>query len=87
MKETFYFSVLHPKPAPFRKKVRNSSEEIHMRHSFTPQLPLGATPMAEIEIDYGSRHELVPILMALQHLYLNCSPVVKDILSLIPDCR
>ena len=39
--------------------------------------------MAEIEFDYGSRHELVPILMALQHLYLNCSPVVEDILSLI----
>lgn len=54
-----------------------------MRHPFTPQLPLGATPMAEIKFDYGSRHELVPILMALQHLYLNCSPVVEDILSLI----
>lgn len=54
-----------------------------MRYRFTPQVPLGATPIEEIEFDYGCRHELVPILMALQHLYVNCRPVVAEILSLI----
>lgn len=32
-----------------------------------PQMPLGAVPIAEIEFDVFCRHELVPILMALQH--------------------
>jgi len=36
-----------------------------MRDPFAPQLPLGATLMAQIQFDYGSRHEMVPILMTL----------------------
>ena len=54
-----------------------------MRHPFTPQISLGATPIQDIQFDISSRHELVPILMALQHLYVNCKVVVDHILSLI----
>lgn len=54
-----------------------------MRHPFTPQISLGTTPIQDIQFDISSRHELVPILMALQHLYVNCKVVVDHILSLI----
>lgn len=54
-----------------------------MRHSFAPQIPLGGTPIENIQFDLASRHELLPILMALQHLYVNCKAVMNHILSLI----
>ena len=54
-----------------------------MRHPFAPQISLGATPFEDIQFDLTSRHELVPILMALQHLYVNCKVVMNHILSLI----
>jgi hypothetical protein len=56
-----------------------------MRHPFIPQISLGATPIEEIQFDHTSRHELVPILMALQHLYVNCKVVMDHILSLIAE--
>ena len=54
-----------------------------MRYPFAPQICLGATPIEDIEFDLTSRHELVPILMALQHLYVKCKMVMDHILSLI----
>lgn len=48
-----------------------------------PQMPLGAVPIAEIEFDVFCRHELVPILMALQHLYVNRPQVIDEICTLI----
>jgi len=50
-----------------------------------PQIPLGAVPIAEIEFDVFCRHELVPILMALQHLYVNRPQLIDEICSLIGD--
>jgi len=46
-------------------------------------MTFGTVPIAEIEFDVFSRHELVPILMALQHLHVNCKPVLEEILDLI----
>jgi hypothetical protein len=46
-------------------------------------MPLGAVPIAEIEFDVFCRHELVPILMALQHLYVNRPQVINEICALI----
>ena len=42
-----------------------------MRHRFVIQVPIGAVAIKDIEFDLTSRHELVPILMALQYLYLH----------------
>jgi hypothetical protein len=54
-----------------------------MRHRFILEPTLGAVPIKEIEFDITSRHKLVPILMALQHLYVNCSDVLEKIMQLI----
>lgn len=54
-----------------------------MRTAFIPQQSLFTTPIDEIEFDVFSRHELVPILMALQHLYVNREETVKKICKLI----
>jgi hypothetical protein len=40
-----------------------------MRKCLEPQVSLGATPITEVELDLTCRHELVPILKALQHVY------------------
>jgi len=45
----------------------------------------GAVPIGEIEFDVFNRHELIPILMALQHLYVNCKPLLEEMLDLIKD--
>ena len=60
-----------------------SSEQSLVRSKFMPQMPLGAVPIAEIEFDVFCRHELVPILMALQHLYVNRPQVIDEICTLI----
>ncbi len=54
-----------------------------MRHNFIPQMSLDSTDISEIEFNIFSRHEMVPILMALQYLYTDCLPLVYQILQLI----
>ena len=54
-----------------------------MRFKLIPQMRLGSVPIAEIEFDVFSRHELIPILMALQHLYVNRPQVRDEICALI----
>ena len=53
-----------------------------MRKDFDPQITFGTVPMSNINFDIFCRHELVPILMALQHLYFD-KPALKEILDLI----
>ena len=60
-----------------------SSEQDFVRSKFIPQIRLGSVPIAEIEFDVFCRHELVPILMALQHLYVNRPQVLDEICALI----
>ena len=55
-----------------------------MRKDFEPQITFGTIPMSKINFDIFCRHELVPILMALQHLYFN-KPVLNEILDLIKE--
>jgi hypothetical protein len=55
-----------------------------MRKTFEPQITFGTVPMSNIKFDIFCRHELVPILMALQHLYFN-KPVLNEILDLIKE--
>lgn len=50
---------------------------------FEPRIVYGTVPMSEIVFDILCRHELVPILMALQHLYLNCPSEMREIVGLI----
>lgn len=58
-----------------------------MRSRFIPQMTIGCTPIRDIEFDVFCRHELIPILMAIQHLYVNrkqtltkiCERIEKDI--------
>ena len=40
-----------------------------MRRRFEQQLKLGITPISEIELNLKSRHELLPILRALQYVF------------------
>lgn len=54
-----------------------------MRFKIIPQMAIGAVPIARIEFDVFCRHELVPILMALQHLYVNRPQVINEICALI----
>jgi len=65
--------------SPFSSK---SSQEKTMRKDFEPQITFGTVPMSNINFDIFCRHELVPILMALQHLYFDKS-AIKEILDLI----
>lgn len=54
-----------------------------MRFKFIPQMAIGAVPIAEIEFDVFCRHEVVPILMALQHLYVKRPQLINEICALI----
>ncbi len=47
-----------------------------MRKPYEPQLELGQVSIGHVELDVGSRHELVPILAGLQHLY--AQPRLRD---------
>lgn len=60
-----------------------SSEQDIVRSKFIPQMTFGSVPIAEIEFDVFCRHELVPILMALQHLYVNRPRVLDEVCALI----
>jgi hypothetical protein len=75
-------------------RLLESSEQDIMRSKFITQMPIGAVPISEIEFDVFCRHELVPILMALQHLYVQKPRLLDKICTLIkadisgqPDCR
>lgn len=54
-----------------------------MRYRFIPQIKLGTVGIGDIVFDTGSRHELVPILMALQHVYVSRQDELSEILELI----
>jgi len=54
-----------------------------MRYRFIPQMTLRTVEIGDIVFDISSRHELVPILMALQHLYVSCKEELVQILLLI----
>lgn len=53
-----------------------------MRHTFIPQMSIGSFGISDIEFNIHCRHEIVPILMALQYLYVNRRGVIKKICSL-----
>jgi hypothetical protein len=53
------------------------------RYNFDPQPSLFVKPIGEIEFDVFSRHELLPILMALQYLYVNETDRLREILEKI----
>ena len=54
-----------------------------MRSTFIPQMSIDAVSISEIEFNIYCRHEIVPILMALQHLYVNRRCTIKKICELI----
>lgn len=54
-----------------------------MRHSYIPQMSLGSKAIDKIQFNIYSRHELVPILMALQYIYVHCSDILEKILKMI----
>ena len=56
-----------------------------MRFHFKPHAEFGTCPISEIEFKISSRHELTPILMALQHLYVHYQTELNDILKLIQE--
>ena len=56
-----------------------------MRFRYKPQIQLGTTPIDDIVFDICSRHEMVPILMALQHLYVDHESKINKILELIEN--
>jgi len=54
-----------------------------VRSKFISQMPLGSVAIADIEFDVFCRHELVPILMALQYLYVERKETIAEICRLI----
>ena len=42
-----------------------------MRINYEPQMTFGMIPIDKIEFDIFSRHEIIPVLMSLQHLYVH----------------
>ncbi len=54
-----------------------------MRARFEPQISLGTVDIEDIELDMTSRHELTPILAALQYLYAHHRDQLYQILELI----
>ena len=60
-----------------------SSENLPLRTTFIPQQSLGTIGISEIEFNIYCRHEIVPILMALQRLYVNRRGTIKKICELI----
>jgi hypothetical protein len=54
-----------------------------MRTNYKQQMTIGTVPIDEIEFDIFSRHEITPILMSLQHLYIHEKDTVKEILNFI----
>ena len=54
-----------------------------MRKNYDLQMTFGMVPIDKIEFDIFSRHEITPILMALQHLYVNEKEALKEILNSI----
>jgi hypothetical protein len=63
--------------------LSKSSEDLTLRSTFIPQMSLGAIGISEIEFDIHCRHEIVPILMALQYLYVKRPNVMKKVCNLI----
>jgi len=63
--------------------LSKSSEDSTLRSTFIPQMSLGTIGISEIELDIYCRHEIVPILTALQYLYGKRPNVMKKICSLI----
>lgn len=69
--------------ALFRKRFNQ------MRTKFDPQLTFGSKLIEDIEFDVFCRHEMIPILMAIQYLYVErrqtlfkiCDLIRKDIAS------
>jgi hypothetical protein len=54
-----------------------------MRTNYKLQMTIGTVPIDEIEFDIFSRHEITPILMSLQHLYVHEKDTVKEIVNFI----
>jgi hypothetical protein len=62
--------------------VKIFAGENAMRKPFEPQMTIGTVPISKISFDIYCRHELVPILMSLKHIY-SCEPALDEILDLI----
>lgn len=54
-----------------------------MRFKRIPQMPIDGVPIEEIKLDISSRHKLVAILYAIQHLYTTAKPTLDMILETI----
>jgi len=54
-----------------------------LRHTFIPQMSIGAIGISDIEFNIYCRHEIIPILMALQYLYVQRKSVIRKICDLI----
>lgn len=54
-----------------------------MRINYEPQMTFGIVPIDKIEFDIFSRHEITPVLMSLQHLYVHEKNTVDEILDFI----
>jgi len=56
-----------------------------MRINYDPQMTFGMVPIEKIEFDIFSRHEITPVLMSLQHLYVHEKEALNEILDLIKN--
>ena len=54
-----------------------------MRKNYNLQMTFGMVPIDRIEFDIFSRHEITPVLISLQYLYVHEKETVREILNLI----
>jgi hypothetical protein len=54
-----------------------------MRINYDYQMTFGMVSIKEIEFDIFSRHEITPVLMSLQHLYVHEKDALNEILNFI----
>jgi hypothetical protein len=54
-----------------------------MRKNYDYQMTFGSISIKEIEFDIFSRHEITPVLMSLQHLYVHEKDALAEILNFI----
>jgi len=52
-------------------QIFHNPKDSKMRKRFEQQLSLGVLPISEVEFDLKSRHQLMPFLRALQHVFVS----------------
>ncbi|WP_442505442.1 ISNCY family transposase [Novipirellula sp. SH528] len=62
--------------------ITNLQGVVEMRKSYEPQMRFAATPIAQLQLNLNCRDEIIPVLAALRHVYLD-GPLRRSLTNLI----